>query len=803
LQASLPFWVRSQPLIPLALLFAGGIAGARAAEPEPALLIAGLIAGATLLLRWPAAGWSLLAAFAGASIYWARYEPFSENDLRVLLTGEPVLAQVRGELKETPQVREFDEREISTARLRVRQILLDGAWQEARGDIVTRTRGELDDAVFYQGQHVQVSGALQHPRRALAPGLFDPRAYFRTQIIFFQLQAESAADWRVTDSQPMPRMERLRRWAREQISRGLPDDEPTRMLWAMTLGWKTALSGEMARPFMHTGTLHIIAVSGLHVACIAMVLLVIMHGAGLPRWHCIYAIIPLLWAYTIMTGWQSSGVRSALMATALMAGWAARRPATLLNSTAAAALLLLAFQPEQLFQTGFQLSFAVVASIGLLDAALESSLWREWRDDPFLPRDLWPRWRKVFNRLVLLCRPNFKITLASFLGSLPLTAWYFNLVTPISLIANLAAVPLSSLALTLSMLSLMTAPLGAWPLNLFLNYSSWLMMRLTISVARAMEGFGGYFYVPKPGLLGFAASAAILAMLAGARTWPGRGRLAGWLVAASIGFAALLLPDSKPQLHVLPADGAPVFVDLPGHRRDLMIDCSSAFDFDHLVRPFLRAQGVNRMPTVVLTHGDIRHIGAFPAFAAEFAPGTVYAGPHRSRSPADKLARAHFAGVTNAWRVASQGAAIAGWDVLHPAAGRKFPRADDNALVLRTTIEGWRILCVSDLGREGARALARSGANLSADVLLMGASSGGRVSEELLSLAAPRLVVYDRAAFDRLDPPEIAVPLLTPKEHGAISMEFTPEKCVVNCASGQTLTISRSIGNTPASPEKP
>jgi competence protein ComEC len=231
-----------------------------------------------------------------------------------------------------------------------------------------------------------------------------------------------------------------------------------------------------------------------------------------------------------------------------------------------------------------------------------------------------------------------------------------------------------------------------------------------------------------------------------------------------------------------------------------MIDCSSEFDFEHLVRPFLRAQGVNRVPGLVLSHGDVHHIGAFAEFAAEFSPAAIFAGPHSSRSPADRRARARFGSDHSLWRTVGRADSLAGWEVLHPLRERKFARADDNALVMRTSIAGWRILCLSDLGREGARTLTRGGGNLAADILIAGSPAGSRVSEDLLSLIGPKLIVFDRAAFDRAEPPAASAPILMPEKHGAISLEFGPELCQVRCASGESLTLWRNRLTTSGSP---
>ena len=144
------------------------------------------------------------------------------------------------------------------------------------------------------------------------------------------------------------------------------EDEELRLLWAMTLGWKTALTDEVSEPFMRSGTMHIFAISGLHIALIAGILVAVLRAAQLPRGACGALIVPVIWFYTAATGWQSSAIRSTIMMTVIIAGWSLRRPSNLLNSLAASGFIILVWEPSQLFQASFQLSFFVVLSIALL-----------------------------------------------------------------------------------------------------------------------------------------------------------------------------------------------------------------------------------------------------------------------------------------------------------------------------------------------------------------------------------------------------------------------------------------------------
>src|SRR5439155_20797297 len=151
------------------------------------------------------------------------------------------------------------------------------------------------------------------------------------------------------------------------------------------------------------------------------------------RGWCGCLVLPLIWAYTGVTGWQASAIRSTVMMTIVIAGWSLRRPSDLLNSLAAAGLIILVWDPQQLFQASFQLSFFVVLSIALLLPPLEKVRQRLLQTDPFLPPELRPRWRRWLDGPVRFVTTSIATSLAAWVGSLPLIAYYLHLFTPTSL----------------------------------------------------------------------------------------------------------------------------------------------------------------------------------------------------------------------------------------------------------------------------------------------------------------------------------------------------------------------------------
>jgi ComEC/Rec2-related protein len=749
--------VLKHPLVPVTLCYAGGVVVAAwvAVPLAGAFVLAFVIAG--VALAWERGNpWLLgvLLFLAGIVNLTSRTAVLAPNDLRRVVGTEPVLTTLRGRLLATPAQRLYGEgdreRTRTLARLEVEALQEFGAWQPVVGRVVVSTPAPLDEG-FFGGRTVEVFGVLQRPAPAWAPGLFDARRHFRWQGIHYLLEARTTNDWRLAAGrfQPdrPPLTDRFVRWAQRALARGLPvEDEPLRLLWAMTLGWRTALTGEVAAPFMRSGTLHIFAISGLHVLLIAGILTTVLRVVRLPRRAIGFLLVPALWFYAAATGWQPSAVRATVMMTVVVAGWALERPGNLLNSLAAAGLVLLLCEPRQLFQVGFQLSFAVVLSLAWLLPPLES--WRErfCRPDPLLPVDLIPAWRRRWDRPLHAVTSSLAVSLAAWLGSLPLAAEYFHLVTPVSLLANLLVVPLSGGALMSALASLACAPWAGW-LSEWFNHSAWFWMAAMIRVSERTAGLPGAFaYVPSPGPLHLLAYYALLGMAASG--WLRRPRLR-WAVAGvacawlGVGGWRLCLSRHETHLVVLPLGGGhAVWMDRAGSREDLLVDGGNAADAERRVLPFLRAQGVNRLSNLALTHGDVRHTGGGLVLETNLAPTRVWTSPVRSRSPTYRDYLRVLETQTARWKRVVRGGEVAGWRVLHPGADDAFGQADDNALVLARDVAGTRVLLLSDLGRAGEAALFEREVDLRADVVVTGLPVKGQpLSDELLAAMQPRLIV--------------------------------------------------------------
>jgi len=748
-----------RPLVIVALLYAAGLLLAEAVQPPMLYLVASGFALALIALCWPRARqWLLipLIIVVGWANLVSRTAVISPHDVRSLLTADPVDTAVRGKLVETLRVKMFirdEEEQFRTlAVVEVSDLRQNGEWVPARGRMMTATRASLDGLIF-SGTEIEVRGIIAPPERPVAPGLFDYRTYLARQGIYFQLKADSANSWRIIGEAKPTFADRFLAWSQRTLERGLPEkDEPLRLLEAMTLGRQTGLNNEVYEPFMQSGTMHIFAISGLHIALIAGLLVAILRVVRIPRHWCGLVVIPLIWFYTGATGWQPSAIRSVIMMTVIIGGWSLGRPSDLLNSLAAAGLVILVWDPQQLFQASFQLSFFVVLSIALLMPPLQKFGDKLLAHDPLLPREVIPRWKRWLATPLRWLMLSFATSLAAWLGSLPLTAYYFHIFSPVTLLANLVIVPLSSAALACNLGSLLCGGWLPWIGELF-NHGAWFWMLLMVKISHWCTTLPGAFaYMPAPPAWGFAAYYALLI-----------GALSGWLfkkenrrwavaaIALVVVYAGWEWQRARTQfdLTILPLNGGhAVCSDGPGRQLDLLVDCGDTNAIRFVTTPFLRARGVNKLPQLALTHGDLQHIGGTQLLWDDLPIGKTFTSPTRFRSAVYRSIMDRLEAKPESHGIIARADTNGCWTVLHPGGEDKFPQADDASLVLLGQFHQTRILLLSDLGRPGQELLMKRETDLRGDIVVTGLPEQGEaLSNGLIDAIKPSLIIIADSEF--------------------------------------------------------
>jgi competence protein ComEC len=589
--------------------------------------------------------------------------------------------------------------------------------------------------------------------------------------------------------------------------------------------------------------MHLFAIDGLRIALISGMLVALLRVLQVSRAWCGIVAIPLIWFYTAATGWESSAIRASVMMTIVIGGWALKRPGDTVNSLAAAAFIILLWDPRQLFEASFQLSFFVVLVIALMLPPLNKFFDRLWQSDPLLPVELLPRWRRALIATLRWLSRYFALSFAAWVGSIPLAAKYFHLFSPVSTPANIVAVPLGTLALMSNFGSLVCGTWFPWATELF-NHSAWFFMSAMTAVSEFSTKIpGAFFYVPAPSWLEIGIYYAVLV-----------GALSGWLFAPKQRIwsaTALVLivagflwhwqtTRGETRLTVLPLNGGhAVFVDAAGRKNDWLVNCGDENAVDFTLKPFLRAQGVNHVQRLVLTHGDVRSGGGAELLNQLFGIGEIYTSPARFRSPTYREIVAEFekpptsksswwgeapdepssknspargdARPTNKSELSSRhkilncGGLAGCWQVLHPDATDDFERADDASLVLSGNFFGTRVLLLSDLGRAGQSALLSRTNNLRADIVIAGLPDEGEpLCDALLDAAQPKVVVIadsEFPAFRRASPKlrarleQRGIQVIYTRMAGAVTILLRPDGWELRTMDGQKNLNRTATGN--------
>ncbi len=703
-----------QPFVGLALMAATGIITAEifplpyfAVTPAAIILAICILIGAS----WPRP----LATYAivGAGFFLLHNFQTTNTEGQQLadeLGSRPRVVTAVGCVVSEPKVAPSG---FATFLLKLKSIELEGRKQSTHAVWQVRWKGTPQF-----GDELKLSGTAEPIPPPRNPGEFDMRSYLARRDVrrmLFVRYPENGTLMRHGGGNPIMRAaQKSRAWMQNALCRGLEDSpEVQNFLSGIVLGLRHQTPEDIEEPFQQTGTLHLFAVAGLHVGIVAALLWMVATIARLSRRSAAAFIIPLLLFYAAVTGLHISSIRAAVMASIMIGGFFFERKAFLFNSLAAAAFVLLCWNTNELFSTGFQLSFAVVGAIVLFADPFFGFLQRWVAVDPFLPRSLLrgPR-RWLHSGYEWLCH-GASVSLAAWAGSLPLVLWYFHLVTPISLLANLVVVPIAFFVLAIALLSLLSAPLLPW-LAVIFNNANWALATLVIGIVHLFAQIpGGHFYVEHP-------------------HWPEK--LVAKITVLDLGVGGAV------HLHTRSADW--------------LFDCGSERDYQRVVREYLHWAGVNRLSGLLLTHGDALHLGGTAQLLEDFPRVRVLDNPAPDRSTVHRRLQGFFQ------QHGTQSDALAAGDsfrlsrdviahLLFPPRSFSSPVADDQAYVVRVlTGPASSILFMSDSGIKTEQALMGRHSNLRSDIVIKGQHhSGESGSEAFLDAARPRLIIATSRDF--------------------------------------------------------
>lgn len=691
------------------------------------------------------------------------------------------------------------------------------------------------------GKRLTLTGTLRQPEPQRNPGGFNYRAYLARRAVFGIIYHQGLLEIGEQAGFPLLRWTESLRLRTEEVIDEVYENESldAQVLKGIMLGKRGDLPTDTVETFRNSGTIHLLAVSGLHVGFIAafcyflafcyfrLMKFTSVLGVRFKYPHLTKKVIRLITIaavliYACLFGFRPSVFRAALMAILFLFATVIDRETDIYNLLALAALILLLLNPTQLWDIGFQLSFVAVTAIVYFVPKMETPLRRFWAvpdsstDDGSRIWNFIVKWgRRALKWLIL----SYLVTLAALLGTTLIIAFHFFRVYPLGIIVGPFAVGLVSLILAVGMASVGAGLVSLLPLaKLFAGLN-----HVIISLFLALIGlFGDASLVMKMTPPTFGIFVVYVAVCLGVTHW--QFVYKNWRVATLIGLSAVAIwvwdsafHEEGRLLEVVTLDvgqGDAAVVKFPDGRA-MLVDGGVQRSYynekkerqveydmgERVVAPYLDVNGIRELELVVMSHQDIDHGGGLAHILENFevkrilgiseAEDVNYSQTIQELRNLANLAKEEGLEVTFEYAGEIELTPTATLNLLHPidAASTDLRDTDtnDDSLVMKLSYGEVDILFTGDIEAKAETRLLASGQNLRAEVLKV-PHHGSRTSSTVPFIAAvqPKFALFSLGIRNRFGFPNAEVVaryrergcvLLRTDELGAITLKTDGRRC--------------------------
>ncbi|MDD4495853.1 MAG: DNA internalization-related competence protein ComEC/Rec2 [Eubacteriales bacterium] len=597
--------------------------------------------------------------------------------------------------------------ERSTAYVLKVQYINDGE-TEKRTDCkaILRVPNSADGKDFDYGEMLEVVVSVELPKTARNPGGFDYRSYLAYKGISVLLKAEAAYVLRENGGNPLISLGfYLKQRIVNVIDACLPEQQAG-LLNGMLIGYKEGLGPEVEEVFRKAGLSHIMAVSGANLVFLIAPLIFILKRIGIGRNYSNALVILAVLLFVLITGFEASVMRAALMAVIILLGGIIKRETDIITSIAAAALLLVLHNPFTLLDVGFQLSFTATLSLVLFSQQILSVL----------------KTLKVFGKLNEL----IAATLAAQLGVIPISIYHFNSFSAISLLSNIIVVPLTGLVTVLGMC---IAVIGQFlmPLASLISYFNCTLLSFILYVTdlSAKMPFSSTHMRTPSAFMIFLWYFMLFVLCSELQPMRKAFVFSASLILAVAVYALTPLPGLE-IIHfdvefgdsalITTGDGQAILIDAGGS------SLSGSSEGEKVIIPYLRHKGIGRLDLIIATHAHNDHIGGLKDVIVGIKTERMAVSPLMLENEVmDDLTTVCRLRGTEVI-VLSKGDRI--WinehirlDILYPGTGGNDYSLNNQSLVIKLSYMEAEFLFTGDIEEEAEKVLIDEDFDLSSDVL--------------------------------------------------------------------------------------
>jgi len=611
-------WYRKRPLFWWGLLFSTGIIFARETPASTILVGSGLVVIFFLIAKFTSHQLHTFYAIIVLSVLFAgglRYLNCEHrpNSILAHLANAENSVVLEGAILHSDSTRtgknfyEVDPISVYNRSIQVKPIQV---WLPENHPLIT------------PGDTLRCVGVVNLFPRARNPGEFDYRKYQKIKQRYFQFSVRYPWEIQVRSGEPA-RFHRFVSSIQNKITTIIHqafDPEPAAFASALILGKRDEINSEVINTYASLGIIHVLAVSGLHVGYVTLILLALLSLFPINFRTTVFLTIAGLVLYAAIVNFRPSVVRASAMASILLLAQASEQRYDILNLLGAAALVILVVNPLELFQIGFQLSFLAVLGIVVFYNRFETALETIGLSIGKLSKPL---------RYML---GLFLVSVAAFVATAPVTAYYFRMVPVWGLFLNLMVIPLIGVIVIATFVVLITGMF--WPAlsgiyaevpNALIHLMNNILQFLYHSGFHAIHlpGFSAIFI-----LIVYAILTTFLFI-----------RMKN-LVRYSF-FGVLILvnvfiwkPNPVHPLRITFLDvgqGDAALIESP-HGKTMLIDAGiRTLESDRgadVIIPYLQYRGIDHIDIAVLSHPHNDHIGGFPSILRKYRVSEIWDSKH-------------------------------------------------------------------------------------------------------------------------------------------------------------------------------